>query len=130
MSPARSFSAPVLAAARDGKILGVRAGDEHRFTAVWAVVVHDRVFARSWNDKPTGWRRAFLAEPNGVIQVPMRDAPAREVRVRARPVRGERLLDAIDLAYAEKFDTPASRKWVRGLCDARRRLTTTEFVPR
>ena len=39
---------------RSAKILGVRAGAEHRYTGVWVVVVDDRVFARSWSDKPTG----------------------------------------------------------------------------
>ncbi len=50
-------------------------------------------------------------------------------RVRAKKVRGERLLDAVDAAYAEKYDTPASLKCVRGFRHARRRATTTEFVP-
>ena len=58
------------------------------------------------------------------------DLPAREIRVRARGVRGERLLKAIDLAYGEKYDTKASLKWVRGFARGRRRLTTIELHPR
>jgi hypothetical protein len=108
-------------------ILGVRAGvEEHRFIGVWVVVVQGRVFIRSWNDKRTGWREAFRGDPRGVIQVPN----GREVRVRTRAVRGERLLDAVDAAYAEKYHTPASRKWVRGFARPRRRATTVELVPR
>jgi hypothetical protein len=126
VTSARGFSKPALAALDAAKILGVRAGTEHRFTGVWVVVVKGRVFARSWNDKPTGWYRAFVEEPLGVIQVPN----GREIRVRAKPVTGERVLDAIDEAYGEKYNTPASRKWVRGFAQARRRKTTTEFVPR
>ena len=122
----RAFSKPVLDALAASKILGVRAGAEHRFTGVWVVVVGDRVFVRSWNDKPTGWYRAFLDEPLGTIQAP----GGREIRVRAKKVRGERLIDAIDAAYAEKYDTPASLKWVRGFRQARRRATTLEFTPR
>lgn len=125
-TPARTFSKAALAAVDAAKILGVRAGTEHRFTGVWVVVVNGRVFARSWNDKPTGWRRAFLEEPLGVIQAP----GGREIRVRAKTVRGDRLLDAIDDAYAEKYNTPASLKWVRGFGQRRRRATTTEFLPR
>ena len=127
-SPARprSFSKPALAALDAAKIVGVRSGTAHRFTGVWVVVVNGRVFVRSWNDKPTGWHRAFLDEPLGSIQAPA----GREIRVRARKVRGERLLDAIDAAYAEKYDTPASQKWVRGFAQARRRATTTELTPR
>ena len=126
MTAGRGFSKPALAALHAAKILGVRAGTEHRFTGIWVVVVKARVFARSWNDKPAGWHRAFLEEPLGVIQVPN----GREIRVRAKQVRGERLLDAIDEAYGEKYNTPASRKWVHGFSQARRRQTTTEFVPR
>ncbi len=123
---ARGFSRPVVEELDAAKILGVRAGTQHKFTGVWVVVVDGRVFARSWGDKPTGWYRAFLEEPLGTIQTP----GGREIRVRARTVRGERLLDAIDDAYADKYDTPASLKWVRGFRTQRRRATTLEFTPR
>jgi hypothetical protein len=130
MMPTRTttprFSKPVLAGLEAAKILGVRAGTEHRFTGVWVVAAAGRVFVRSWNDKPTGWYRAFIDEPLGTIQAP----GGREIRVRARKVRGERLLDTIDAAYAEKYDTPASLKWVRGFREARRRATTLELTPR
>jgi hypothetical protein len=119
---------PALVAAIDAsKILGVKAGarSDHRFTGVWTVVVGGRVFARSWTLNATGWYRVFLADPLGTIQV-----GERQVRVRARPVRGERLLDAIDAAYAEKYHTPASLKWVRGFRRPSRRKATLELVPR
>jgi hypothetical protein len=124
----RHFSRPVLAALEASKILGVRAGlDGHRFTGVWLVTVNGRLFVRSWNDKPDGWREAFRDEARGAIEIP---SLRREVAVRARPVRGERLLAAIDRAYAERYDTAASQKWVRGFARGRRRLTTLELVPR
>ena len=126
MTAARGFSKPALAALDAAKIVGVRAGTAHRFTGVWVVVVKTRVFVRSWNDKPTGWHRAFVEEPLGVVQAPN----GREIRVRARKVRGEGLLEAIDEAYGEKYNTPASRKWVHGFAQPRRRETTTELVPR
>jgi hypothetical protein len=126
MSAARGFSRPALAALDAAKILGVRAGTEHRFTGVWVVVVKGRVFVRSWNDKASGWHHAFVEEPLGTIQAPN----GREIRVRAKKVRGEGLLDAIDEAYGEKYNTAASRKWVHGFAQARRRQTTTELVPR
>jgi hypothetical protein len=125
MTIARAFSKPVIAALERTKILGVRSGTEHRFTGVWVVVVRGRVFVRSWTDKPTGWFRAFVAEPRGAIQIP----GGRETRVGAKKVRGERLLDAIDEAYGMKYDTPASQKWVRGFAAPKRRATTLEFVP-
>lgn len=121
------FSKPVLDALTSGKILGIRAGtDAHRFIGIWVVVVNGRVFVRSWNDKPTGWFRVFLEDPRGAIQIPS----GREISVRARKTRGERLLDAIDAAYAEKYNTPGSRKYVRGFATPRRRLKTMELLPR
>jgi hypothetical protein len=107
-------------------MLRVRAGsDDHRFTGIWFVLVGDRLFVRPWNDEPGGWRRAFLSHPLGAILVSEREIP-----VRARQARGERLFDAVDAAYAEKYDTKASLKWVRGFGLPRRRNTTTELLPR
>ena len=110
---------------RNAKILGVRAGTEHRYTGVWVVVVDDRVFARSWSDKPTGWFRAFKQEPEGKIQV-----GEREISVRGKVVRGARLLDAITAAFAEKYNTKASQKWIEGFAEPARLVTTLEFLPR
>jgi hypothetical protein len=124
MPAARRFSGPELEELAKAKILGVRAGAEHRYTGVWAVVVRGRVFVRSWNDKPTGWYRAFRAEPLGSIQL-----TGRVIAVRARPLRGERLRDAVTRAYAEKYDTKASEKWVRGFAEPSRAATTLELLP-
>jgi hypothetical protein len=121
----RPFPARILSRLRDSRMLGIRAGTQpHRFTGIWFVLVDERVFVRPWNDKPGGWRRAFLREPRGTIAV-----SDREVAVRARRVAGQRLLDAIDSAYARKYDTKASEKWVRGFSMTRRRKTTTELLP-
>ena len=107
------------------KILGVRAGIEHRYTGVWVVVVENRVFARSWNDKPAGWFRAFKNEPNGTIRV-----GEREIAVRGKPVRSARIRDAVTGAFAEKYNTKGSRKWVEGFAEPERVSNTIEFVPR
>src|SRR5215218_5321799 len=109
MTAARRFSKATLEELAGAKILGVRAGTEHRYTGVWVIVVEGRAFVRSWNDEPTGWYRAFRAEPLGSIQL-----AGREIPVRARPTRGERLRDAVSRAYAGKYTTKASEKWVRG----------------
>jgi hypothetical protein len=107
-------------------MLGVRAGTgPHRFTGIWFVVVGGRVFVRPWNDKAGGWYRAFIREPRGAIVV-----FGRQIPVRARRVTGERLFDAVDVAYGKKYDTKASQKWVRGFSMPRRRKTTIELMPR
>jgi hypothetical protein len=126
MAAARRLTRPVVAALETAKIIGLRAGLEpHRFLGVWVVVVDGRAFVRPWYNAAHGWYRAFLDEPRGFLQVGERQLPIRMVRC-----RGERLLDAIDAAYAEKYPTPASRKWVRGFRTPRRRATTLEIGPR
>ncbi|MGQ0537415.1 MAG: DUF2255 family protein [Gemmatimonadaceae bacterium] len=122
--PRRGFSAALVAQVHAAKILGVRAGREHRFLGVWVVVVKGRVFVRPWNDKPNGWYRAFVEERRGAIQL-----GEREIAVRARHASGERLMDSVDEAYAAKYPTPGSRKWVRGFATARRRGKTLELLP-
>ena len=48
----------------------------------------------------------------------------------ATPARSERIRDAVERAYAEKYRTPANLKYVRGFRTLRRRAATIEFVPR
>jgi hypothetical protein len=124
MTTARRFSGPDLEELAQAKILGVRAGTEHRYTGVWVVVVEGRVFVRSWNDKPTGWYRAFQAEPVGSIQL-----GGREISVHAKRLRSERLRDAVTRAYGEKYPTKGSEKWVRGFAEPSRAAATLELLP-
>jgi len=119
-----SKSRTIIEAARDAKILGVRAGEEHRYTGIWVVVVEDRIFCRSWNDKPTGWLRSFRKQPSGAIKIGDREIP-----VHAKMVRSSRLRDAVSEAFAEKYNTKASRKWVDGFAEPARLANTVEFVP-
>jgi hypothetical protein len=121
------LSRPIVKAIDESKILGVRAGarSDHRFTGVWPVVVEGRVFVRSWTLKPEGWYRTLLDDPRGSISI-----GDREVRVRAVRVRSERIRDAVEAAYAIKYPTPGSRKYVVGFRTKRRREATVEFVPR
>ena len=91
---------------------------------MWVVVVDGRAFVRSWNDKPTGWFRAFQAQPLGSIQL-----GGREIAVRVRRLRGERLRDAVTGAYAAKYNTKGSEKWVRGFAEPGRAATTFELLP-
>jgi hypothetical protein len=121
----RRFPDDLLAILRMSKILGIRAGKEpHRFIGLWMVVVEDRVFVRSWSVKPDGWYQTFLKDPRGVVQIADHEIPIRAVRTRS-----ERLKDAVDRAYQEKYNTPGARKWVRDLRRAKSRATTTELVP-
>lgn len=124
MAKDSTFADDVVEALRKAKILGVRSGTEHRYTGVWVVVVDGRVFARSWNDKPTGWFRAFRKEPAGTIQ-----AGDLEIAVRAKPVRSARVRDAVTAAFAEKYPTRGSKKWVDGFAEPERVVNTIEFVP-
>jgi hypothetical protein len=119
-----AFTSERVEAFRKSRILGVRAGADHRYTGVWVVVVEGRVFVRSWNHKPTGWYRAFLATPEGSVQL-----GDEELAVRGRRTRSVRLQEAVTAAYAEKYPTKASQKWVTGFAEPQRMATTLELVP-
>jgi hypothetical protein len=121
----KRFSRTVAAAIDAAKILGIKAGTDHKFIGVWPVVVDGRVYARSWGLSAGGWYRTFLEDANGTIQI-----GEREIRVRAAPARSERVRDKVEDAYKAKYHTKASQKWVRGFRTPRRREATIEFVPR
>jgi hypothetical protein len=127
MQMTRRFSRPIVAAIDENKILEIRAGARsgHGFIGIWAVVVGGRVYVRSWTQKPGGWYRTFLDDPLGTIQV-----GERRSRIRAVRAGGERIRDAVERAYAKKYPTPGSVKYVRGFRSPRRRETTMELLPR
>ena len=124
MSKSVTFSYDVIELLRSVKIIGVRAGTEHRYTGVWVVIVKGRLFVRSWNDKPTGWYRAFRKEPHGSVQL-----GALDIAVRARITRNAGLQKAVTEALGQKYNTKASRRWVEGFAEATREMTTLELVP-
>jgi hypothetical protein len=125
--PAKRFSAKLISALRDGKILGIRAGTgDHRIIGIWMVVVENRLFVRSWSVKRDGWFRTLEREPRGAITVD----GGREIPVRAVITRSERLKDAVSRAYLEKYSTPGALKYARDLARAKSRATTTELIPR
>src|SRR2546423_13251431 len=125
MASAKRFPKPVVDAIREAKILGIRAGSKpHRIIGIWAVVVEGRVFVRSYSLKPRSWWRTFREEPRGVIEV-----NGRLIKVRPIFTRSERLKKAVDRAYGEKYNTPGSLIFVKGVRLKKRRDTTTELVP-
>jgi hypothetical protein len=123
----RRFSRSIVEEIGQTKYLGIKAGarSDHRFIGIWAVVVEGRVFVRSWTLKPGGWYRTFVEDPLGALQ-----CGRREVRVRAVPARSERIRDAVERAYAAKYNTPGSVQYVRGFRTRRRRDATMELRPR
>ena len=124
-SPKAKVFPPAVALAIDAtKYFYLRAGAEHRYIFVWVLMIGERVFVRSWNDKPKGWYRAFLKEKVGTIKVENQEIP-----VRAKPVKSAKLLDLMDVAYAEKYDTKANLKYVKGFSTAKRRACSLELSP-
>ena len=126
MKPKQLFTEETLAAIHKDKILGIRAGKEHRIIGIWAVVVDGRVFVRSWSMKPRSWWRTFLEDPYGEIFVARRK---RGIKVRAVQTRSERLKDLVSGAYKEKYNTPGSVSYVEDMSRKPSRDTTTELVP-
>ncbi len=105
------------------KYLYIRSG-EHRFIPIWVVVINSRVVVRSWNDKPNGWYRAFVANPLGEIRL-----GEREVRIRTVPLRNKSLIDGVQPAYGRKYTTTANAKYVAGFATERRKRATLELLP-
>ena len=119
----KRFSSLLASAIDATKYMKIRSGD-HRYIHIWVVVVDGRVFVRSWNDRPTGWFRAFLGEPLGSIEIDGRDIP-----VRARPVTSAKLNDAVCVGYGAKYTTRANEKYVKGFAAAKRKANTLELLP-
>ncbi len=119
----KRFSDDTLAAFQTTKYLRIRSGD-HRFILIWAVVVEGRVIVRSWNDKPKGWYRAFLAESTGHVWFDGKELPIRAVQLRS-----QRLNDATDDAYAAKYTAKGDVKFVEGFRVPRRKACTLELLP-
>jgi hypothetical protein len=126
MPALRRFAPKVLEALRNGKYVWIRAGEEHRFIAIWAVVVEGRLFVRSWNAKPRGWHQAFLEDKRGAIRLAK---DGEEIAVRPVQTRSERLKAAVDRGFVEKYTTASSLKYVKGFRLPKRRDTTIELVP-
>ena len=126
MSPAKRFPPHIALGVDQCRALYVRAGAEHKFVFVWVVLVGDRVLVRSWSGSPTGWAGAFLKERTGTMRL-SRDAP--DIPVRAKRVTSEKLLDAMDVAYGEKYTTKSNKKYVKGFATAKRRAMTIELMP-
>jgi hypothetical protein len=53
----------------------------------------------------------------------------RKIEVRAILIKSERLKDAIDCAYLDKYNTPGALKYAKDLGCAKSRATTIELVP-
>ena len=87
-------------------------------------MVEKRVFVRTWNDKPTGWYRAFMEEPSGSVQV-----GKEEIAVRGRHVRSERLRRLVTEGYAAKYPTKGSVRWGDGFRRTRTGDNTLELLP-
>jgi hypothetical protein len=121
--PAKTRPSDLVPAARDAWSVAIRIGTKpHRFIRVWAVVVADRIYVRSWSLSPGGWYKTLVAEKRGVLQVGRKEAPFRGVRA-----RGEKLKAAIDRAYLRKYPRPSEVQYARDLCGARSRATTLEL---
>jgi hypothetical protein len=113
LEAAERFPSHLLAQLHKGKTLRIRAGTgDHR------------VFVRSWSIKADGWYHTFLTEPHGAIHVGDRGIPVVAVRI-----ADKRILDAIDHAYLEKYNTPGAIKYARDLGSPQSRAATLELRP-
>jgi hypothetical protein len=123
MKPKNSFSTIILESIRKEKIIGIRAGSTHRVIGIWAVVVENRVFVRSYSMKPRSWWRTFLEDPQGIMTV-----GEKEIKVKAVQTRSERIKDLVSEAYKEKYNRPGDIQYVKDMSKKKSRDTTTELI--
>lgn len=120
----KRFDPQLVKAAERELVIGVRVGEEHRFTAVWAVVFDGRMFARSWSTTRGGWRDAI--GDGAIVAVQIHGV---EVSADARPIVDEATNARVDEAYRAKYHTPASAKYVVDMTAGDSRRSTVEFAP-
>ena len=125
MKPRQHFPGEILALIKKDHILGIRAGMDsaHRVIGIWAVVVEERVFVRSWSMKPRSWWRTFLEDPYGSMFVGEKEFPIRAIKTRS-----ECLKDLVSAAYKEKYNPPGSVGYVKEMSRKPSRDTTTELI--
>jgi hypothetical protein len=92
---------------------------------LWVVVVRGRVFIRSWRVPHDGWFFVLRDDPTGILTL-----GDRAIKVSAIHTRSEVLQRFVSRAYAEKYNTPGSRKYVTGFGRQRSRDATIELDPR
>jgi len=109
---------------REGKIISIKCGEDHRFIGLWPVVVVDKIFVRSWALDKMGWYHAFLKNPKGYIRI-----NKMEIEILTRPVRSIRLNQLISQAYVDKYTSPGALKYVKDLIGKRSARSTTEILP-
>src|SRR5690349_20476922 len=123
MKSKAGLSKTVLESIRKEKIIGIRAGLTHRIIGIWAVVVENRVFVRSYSMKPRSWWRAFLEDPQGIMTV-----GEKEIKVKAVQTRSEHIKDLVSEAYKEKYNRPGDIQYVKDMSKKKSRDTTTELL--
>ena len=121
------FSPDIIKHIDDDRIIGIRSGTRstHRVIGIWAVVVNGRVFVRSYRLKPGGWWGTLVKDPSGEIFVSRRK---RGIKIRALPVKSEKMKEAVSAAYKEKYDTPGSVGYVAEMSRPPSRDATVELV--
>ncbi len=127
MKTKKPFPDTVLESIHKERILGIRAGTDspHRVIGVWAVVVDRRVFVRSYQLKPGGWWQTLVKDPYGEIFVARRK---RGIKIRAVPVKSEKMKEAVSAAYREKYNTPGSVGYVAEMSRSPSKDATLELV--
>ena len=120
-----TFTKSILNAVRKAQVIGIKAGKyPHRVIAVWAVVVKNRVYIRSWSLSNHSWYTAFRENPIGELHISGRKILIRPVFVRSEPLKAE-----VSAAYAEKYHTAGSARFVKEMSGRKSRNTTTGLVP-
>ncbi|NIF05910.1 DUF2255 family protein [Chryseobacterium sp. Tr-659] len=106
-------------------IIGIKAGLERPgFLEIWMVVVHDRIFARSWGLAERSWYNSFLENPKGEIQCGEEIYSIKAVV----PEDINHLTKDINSAYVKKYNTPHNIPYAAAISKQEHVEKTMEFI--
>ncbi len=124
----KKFSKAFLKCLNETQITSIRAGkDRSKFTGIWMVEVHGRIFGRSYNLSERSWYNSLLSGDSGDIKCAKEIVPVKGLK----PADIDTITKAINKAYEKKYLAKGvyNKKWVDGLCELERVDRTMEFIP-
>lgn len=110
---------------KTNNLIGIKAGSERSdFLEIWIVVVHNRIFARSWGLAERSWYTTFLKNPIGQIRCGGEIYNIKAVI----PEDLDQLTGEINLGYLTKYNSGRNSKYATGIIEDSHVKRTLEFI--
>ncbi|MBV8326793.1 DUF2255 family protein [Chryseobacterium sp.] len=110
---------------RTTNLIGIKAGlTRTDFLEIWMVVVHDRIFARSWGLAEKSWYNCFLENPQGQISC---DGNIYDIEA-IIPSDIHDLTDEINDAYLTKYNSDHNIRYSKAIIRKEHISRTMEII--